>query len=73
MGARSVVRGAMASCGVAAVLAAGVVTAADASSGSVTLQGSAPSWAASAAVRPASAAGRVSVRVYLAPRGGIAG
>ena len=73
MGARLVVRGAVASCGVAAVIAAaGVVTAAGASSGSVVLRGSAPSWAASAAVRPATASGRVGVRVYLAPRGGIA-
>ncbi len=63
----------MAACGVAAVLAAaGVVTAAGASAGSVTLNGSAPSWAAHAAVRPARASGRVNVRVYLAPRGGIA-
>jgi subtilase family serine protease len=63
----------MASCGVAMVIAAaGVVTSASASTGSVTLKGSAPSWAGHAAVRPAKASGRVSVRVYLAPRGGIA-
>jgi subtilase family serine protease len=66
------VRGAVASCGLAAVIAAaGVVTAAGASSGYVTLRGSAPAWAAKAAVRHASPSGRVSVRVYLAPRGGI--
>ncbi|HEY8858377.1 MAG TPA: S53 family peptidase [Gaiellales bacterium] len=67
------VRGAVASCGLAAVIAAaGVVTAASASSLAVVLKGSAPAWAARAAVRPAKASGRVNVRVYLAPRGGIA-
>ena len=67
------VRGAVASCGLAAVIAAaGVVTAASASSHAVVLKGSAPAWAARAAVRPAKASGHVNVRVYLAPRGGIA-
>jgi len=67
------VRGAVASCGLAAVIAAaGVVTAASASSLAVVLKGSAPAWAARAAVRPAKASGHVNVRVYLAPRGGIA-
>jgi subtilase family serine protease len=67
------VRGAVASCGLAAVIAAaGVVTAASASSHAVVLKGSAPAWAAHAAVRPAKASGHVNVRVYLAPRGGIA-
>jgi subtilase family serine protease len=67
------VRGAVASCGFAAVIAAaGVVTTASASSALVTLPGSAPAWAANAAVRHASPSGRVSVRVYLAPRGGVA-
>ena len=73
MGARTLVRGAVASCGLAAVIAAaGVVTAASASSHAVVLKGSAPAWAAHAAVRPAKASGHVNVRVYLAPRGGIA-
>ena len=72
MGARIVLRGAVASCTVAAVVAAaGVVSSASASSGSVALKGSAPAWAAHA-VRPAKSSGRVSVRVYLAPRGGTA-
>ena len=73
VGARMLVRGAVASCGLAAVIAAaGVVTAASASSHAVVLKGSAPAWAARAAVRPAKASGHVNVRVYLAPRGGIA-
>jgi subtilase family serine protease len=63
----------MASCGLAAVLAAGgVATATGASEHAVALRGSAPAWTAHAAVRPAKASGHVSVRVYLAPRGGLA-
>jgi len=63
----------VASCGLAAVVAAGgVATATGASSHAVALRGSAPAWTAHAAVRPAKASGRVSVRVYLAPRGGLA-
>ena len=67
------VRGAVASCGVVAMFAAAgvVTTAASASSHAVVLKGSAPAWAARA-VRPAKASGHVNVRVYLAPRGGIA-
>ena len=62
----------MASCGLAAVVAAsGVATATGASNGAVELRGSAPAWTAHAAVRPAKASGHVSVRVYLAPRGGL--
>ena len=73
MGARAFARGAAASCGLAAVIAAAGVTTASARNGSlVTLRGSTPAWAAKAAVRPAKASGAVSVRVYLAPRGGIA-
>jgi subtilase family serine protease len=73
VGARAFARGALASCGLAAVIAAAGVTTASARSGSlVTLRGSTPSWAATAAVRPAKASGAVSVRVYLAPRGGLA-
>jgi len=63
----------VASCGLAAVVAAGgVATATGASSHAVALRGSAPAWTAHAAVRPAKASGRVSLRVYLAPRGGLA-
>ncbi|HEX3329980.1 MAG TPA: S53 family peptidase [Gaiellales bacterium] len=63
----------MASCGLAAVVAAGgVAKATGASSHAVALRGSAPAWTAHAAVRPAKASGRVSLRVYLAPRGGLA-
>ncbi len=66
-------RGAFASCGLAAVVAAGgVATATGASNDAVALRGSAPAWAAHAAVRPARASGHVNVRVYLAPRGGLA-
>jgi subtilase family serine protease len=73
VGARAFVRGALASCGLAAVIAAAGVTTASARNGSlVTLRDSTPHWAAKAAVRPAKASGNVSVRVYLAPRGGIA-
>jgi subtilase family serine protease len=72
VGARMLVRGAVASCGLAAVIAAAGVVTASASSAYVTLPGSAPAWAAKAAVRHASPSGRVSVRVYLSPRGGIA-
>ena len=67
------VRGAVASCGLAAVVAAGgAATATGASEHAVALRGSAPAWTAHAAVRPARASGHVSVRVYLAPRGGLA-
>ena len=63
----------MASCGLVAVVAAGgAATATGASTHAVALRGSAPAWTAHAAVRPAKASGRVSVRVYLAPRGGLA-
>src|SRR5262245_34408353 len=63
----------MASCGLAVLVAAGsVATATGASSHAVALKGSAPAWTAHAAVRPAKASGSVSVRVYLAPRGGLA-
>ena len=73
MGTRALARGAVASCGLAAVIAAAGVTTAGAANGRlVTLRGSSPGWAAKAAVRPAKASGSVSVRVYLAPRGGVA-
>jgi subtilase family serine protease len=63
----------MASCGLVAVVAAGgAATATGASTHAVALRGSAPAWTAHAAVRPAKASARVSVRVYLAPRGGLA-
>ncbi len=66
-------RAATASCGLAVVVAAGgVATATGASSHAVALRGSAPAWTAHAAVRPAKSSGSVSVRVYLAPRGGLA-
>jgi subtilase family serine protease len=73
VGKRLIVRGVLASCGLAAVVAAGgVATATGASEHAVALRGSAPAWTAHAAVRPAKASGHVSVRVYLAPRGGLA-
>jgi subtilase family serine protease len=68
-----VIRGAVISCGIAAVVAAaGAPASASAGTGSVALKGSAPAFAAHAAVRPAKPWGRVNVRVYLAPRGGTA-